>query len=328
MPFASSHTPVAALAFAAIAALIVPDAAHAQSYPTRPVRMIVPYGPAGTVDIFARAVGQKLGESLGQQFVIDNIPGANGIVGAEVAARAAKDGHTIMMVAVNHTINPALYRKMAFDPVRDFSGISTVGSVVQVLSVHPSLPVRSAGELVALAKARPGQLNFSSTGSGSPTHLYGELIKRVAGVDMVHVPYKAAGPALTALVSGEVAASFLVMTSALPHGKAGRVRPLAVVGVQRSPLAPELPTLGEAGLKGFERESWVALIAPAGVPRDVIARLNGEVRKALESRDVRERLQAQGVHLGANSPEELDALMRSDAERWGELIRALDLKLE
>ena len=300
----------------------------AQPYPNRTVRVIVPYGVAGAADIFARTLAQKLSDNLGQQFVIDNIPGANGIVGSEVAARAPKDGYTLLVVASNHAINPALYRKVPFDIHRDFTGISLVGTVVQVLSVHPSLPVRTVKELIAYARQRPGQLSFASTGNGSPTHLYGELMKSQEGIDMLHVPYKTAGAALTALAAGEVNISFLVMTSALPQAKAGRIRPLALVGSQRSALAPDLPTLAEAGLAGYENGAWIALIAPAGVPRDIIERLNREVRRALDAADLRERLLPQGVGVGASSPEEVDALTRSTAERWGALIRKLALQTD
>ena len=301
---------------------------RAQSYPNRSVRVIVPYGVAGAADIFARTLAQKLSENLGQQFVVDNIPGANGIVGTEVAARAPRDGHTLLVVASNHAINPGLYRKVPFDIHRDFTGISLIGTVVQVLSVHPSVPVKSVKELIAHARQRPGQLNFASTGNGSPTHLYGELMKSQEGIDMVHVPYKTAGAALTALAAGEVNLSFLVMTSALPQAKAGRIRPLAVVGSQRAALAPELPTLAEAGLAGYENGAWIALLGPAGVPRDIVDRLNREVRKALDANDLRERLLPQGVGIGASSPEEVDALTRSTAERWGALIRKLGLQTD
>ncbi|MFN0160914.1 MAG: Bug family tripartite tricarboxylate transporter substrate binding protein [Burkholderiales bacterium] len=326
---AAGRTRRAILSTLAAALALAGATTHAQQpYPNRTVRMIVPYGVAGTVDIFARTVAQKLTENLGQQFVVDNIPGANGIVGTEVAARAPKDGYTVLMIASNHAINPALYRKISFDIMRDFTGISLVGSVVQVISVHPAVPVRSLKELVAYAKARPGQLNFASTGNGSPTHLYGELLKSQEGIDMVHVPYKTAGAALTSLVAGEVTMSFLVITSALPQSKAGRIRPLAVVGSQRSALAPDLPTITEAGFTGFENGAWIALVAPAGVPREVVLRLNREVRTALDAPDLREKLLPQGVGVGASAPEEVDALTRSTAERWGALIRKLGLTTE
>ena len=314
--------------FALPALMLALGDARAQSYPNRTVRLIVPYGVAGTVDIFARTLALKLSENLGQQFVVENIPGANGIVGSETAARAPKDGYALLMVASNHAINPSLYRKVPFDIHRDFTGISLVGTVVQVLSVHPSAPVRTMKELIAYARQRPGQLNFASTGNGSPTHLYGELLKSQEVLDIVHVPYKTAGAALTALAAGEVSMSFLVMTSALPQARAGRIRPLAVVGSQRSALAPDLPTIGESGLEGFENGAWIALLAPAGVPRDIVDRLNHEVRKALEANDLRERLLPQGVGIGASSPEEVDALTRATADRWGALIRKLGLQID
>jgi tripartite-type tricarboxylate transporter receptor subunit TctC len=329
LPNARNCARLLALAGIGLMALLISAGnVWAQSYPARSVRLIVPYGVGGTVDIFARSVAQKLSESLGQPFVVENIAGANGIVGTEVAMRAPKDGYTLLMVAQNHVINPALYPKISFDATGDFSGISLVGSVVQVLSVHPSVPANSIREFVSVAKSRPGKLNFASTGNGSPTHLYGELLKTVASFDMVHVSYKVAGQALTALMAGEVEASFLVMTSMLPQAKAGRVRPLAVVGTKRSPLAPDVPTFTESGLDGFEQGSWVALLAPAGVPRDVVGRLNVAVRKAVDASDLRERLMPQGVEVFSSAPEELDALMRADAQKWGSLIRKLGLKAD
>ncbi len=318
----------AGVALTLLAFAVLAGNAWAQSYPSRPVRLVVPYGAGGNVDIFARLVGEKLAAALGQPFVVENLPGANGIIGAGTVARAPKDGHTLMMISVNHVVNPSLYSKIPFDTVRDFVGISLVGSSVIVLAVHPTIPARSVKELIALAKLRPGQISYSSTGSGSPTHLNAELLKIAAAVDILHVPYKAAGPALTALLSGEVAMSFLIMSQALPNAKAGRVRLLAVVGTQRSAFVPEVPTFVESGLAGLEKESWTALVAPTGVPREIVQRLNAEVRKALEARDVRDRLFEQGIRIAASSPEEIDARMRADGETWGKLIRDLGLKAD
>jgi tripartite-type tricarboxylate transporter receptor subunit TctC len=292
------------------------------------VHLVVPYGAGGTVDIFARLLGEKLSAALGQPFVVENIPGANGIIGAETVARAPADGYRLMMISANHVINPSLYSKVPFDVVHDFVGISKVGSSVIVLAVRPTLPVNTVRDLIALAKRRPGQFSYSSTGVGSPTHLNAELLKREAGVDILHVPYKAAGPALTGLLSGDVDMSFLIMSQALPLVKAGKVRLLAVVGAQRSEFAPEVPTFGEAGVAGLEKESWTGLVAPTGLPREIVQRLNGEVRKALDARDVREVLYKQGIRNASSSPKELDALMRSDHEKWGTLIRELGLKVE
>jgi tripartite-type tricarboxylate transporter receptor subunit TctC len=300
--------------------------ALAQPFPDRPVHVVVPYGAGGTVDILARLVGEKLSKALGQPVVIENKPGANGIVGAGVVARAPKDGHTLLMISLNHVVNPSLYREMPFDAVRDFAGVSLVGSSVIVLAVGDKVRARSVTELIELAKRRPGQLNYSSTGAGSPTHLNAELLKIGASIDILHVPYSGAGPALNALLSGEVDLSFLIMSQALPYSKDGRVRMLAVVGPQRSAFAPEVPTFSESGIAGLEGESWTGLVAPSGVPQEIVQRLSREVHKALDATDVRDRIHAQGIRIRKSSPEELDSLMRADGEKWGKLVRALGLK--
>jgi len=311
----------------AVASIVAP-ACWAQGYPSKPVRVIVPYAPAGVVDILARAVAQKLGESWKQQFVIENIAGANGIIGTELAAKAPKDGYSLLMIAGgNHVTNQAL-RKLAYDPVKDFTGVALVGSIYFVLSVHPSVPARDLKQLTALARAKPGQLNYGSTGSGSPTHLSAELFKTMQKLDIVHVPYKGAPQVLTALLSGEVALSFLVPTSALPQAASGKVRMLAVSGPKRLEAAPQLPTFPEAGLPGFEVDNWIGLLAPAGTTRSVVAQLNAEIGKIQQLPDIRSRASSLGITLAALGADELTATMAKDAVKWERIVKESGARVE
>lgn len=319
-----NHAPIAVLAML----LAMPVAGQAQGYPNKPVRIIVPYAAGGAVDIVARTIGQKLAETLGEQFVVDNRPGANGVLGTSVAALAPKDGYTLLLVAANHVVNASLYQKIPYDAIRDFAPVGMMGFSRNALAIHPSIPVKSLKELVALAKARPGQLNYASTGSGSPTHLNAELFKIRAGLDIVHLPYKGAPQALSALISGEVALSFLTITGAVPQGRAGRVRVLAVTGEERSPAAPEWPTIAEAGLSGLEANAWIALLAPAGTPREVILLLNAETGKALKAPDVLTRLQPQGVEIFHSTPEHLASAMQADLLKWAEVVKKSGAKLD
>jgi tripartite-type tricarboxylate transporter receptor subunit TctC len=312
----------------AAALLSCASSTTAQSYPSRTVRIIVPYAPGGIVDIFARSLGQRLAETMGQQFIVDNVAGANGIIGTETASRAAKDGHTLLMVAVNHVINPSMYRKLNYDPVRDFAAISIVGSTPYVLSVHPSIPARDLKELLALARARPGQLSYASTGAGSPTQLSAELMKSMSGVDMLHVPYKGAPQALSALLSGETALSFLIITSAIPHAKSGKLRMLGISTAQRVKLAPEVPTLAESGLPGYEMNGWIGLLAPQGVPAEILSRLNAETRKVLALPDVRDRLTNLGVEVLGSTSEDFAKAMRDDVVKWAKVVAASGAKPE
>ncbi|MBI3938207.1 MAG: tripartite tricarboxylate transporter substrate binding protein [Betaproteobacteria bacterium] len=317
-------------------ALLVAGSQHAvaastgsgQSYPIKPIRFVVPYPPGGGADTLARAVGQKLSENLGQQVVIDNRGGAGGIIGMETAARAQPDGYTLLLgVAAYLTVNPSLYRKLPYDPVRDYSPITLMGSSSYILVVHPSVRATTTVELIALARSRPGKMNYGSSANASGNHLAGELFKTMTGTDIVHVPYKGAAAALTALLSGEVQVMFGSMLSTLPHVKSGRLRALAVTA-GRSPAAPELPTIAESGVPGYYVDVWMAALAPAGTPRTIIRRLNSEFARALAFPAVRERLLVEGFEVKPGSPEELAALIKSETAKWEKVVRAANIRVE
>lgn len=304
------------------AALLAPGTPRAQTGPDRPIRLIVPFAPGGATDILSRLLAERLTEGLGQAVVVDNRPGAGGNLGAEAAARAAPDGQTIVMGVVGtHAINPSLFPSIAFDPIRDFTPVSLVATAMNVLVIHPDLPVRSVQELAALARARPGQLNFGSPGNGSTVQLAGELFKTMTGTDMVHTPYRGAAAAMTDLLAGRIQVMFDNLPSAVPHVRAGRLRALAVTGAQRSAALPELPTIAEAGLPGYEATTWFAIFGPAGLAAPVVARLNRAVHAALDGSVIRARLSELGAEPAPGTPEQLTALIRRDMERWAEVIR-------
>ena len=303
--------------------------ALAQSYPTKAIHMIVPYPPGGSADILARAIGQKLGDGLGQPIIIDNRPGAGTAIGTEATARSAPDGYTIMIGTVSsHAINPSLNSKLGYDPVKDFAPISLVASIPFVLLVHPSLPVKSVQELISLAKQKPGQLNFSSAGNGTSNHLAGELFKSMAGVDIVHIPYKGSAPALNDLLAGQVNMMFDLVLTAAPHVKAGTVRGLAVTGTKRSAVLPQLPTVAEAGVPGYEVSAWFGLFAPADTPAAIVQRLNAETRRAMAASDMRERLASQGAEPITDSPAEFAAYVQSERDKWAKVVKASGMKIE
>ena len=303
--------------------------AAGQGYPDRPVRLVLPYPAGGPSDIVARTFGQKLGESLGQQFVTDNRAGAAGIIGCEIAARAAPDGYTLLMGSVGVlTINPLLRQKLPFDPVRDFQPVSLLSSSPYVLLVTPAVPARSVKELAALAKARPGQLNYASGGVGTGNHLSAELFKLAAGIDMVHVPYKGASVAVGDLVAGHVQALFVNVLPAVPHVKSGRVRALAVTSTRRSGAVPEVPTFAESGFPGIETGSSYGLLAPARVPAAIVKRLHGELARIARQPEIRERLEGQGAEVIGSAPEEFAAFIRSETARWARVIKAAGIKPE
>ena len=310
------------------AALFVAPAI-AQQYPQKPVRIVVGVPPGGATDIVARLVGQKMGEQMGQAVVIDNRGGAGGNIGAELVAKAAPDGYTLFLATIGTmTINPWLYKNMPFDTLRDFAAISQLTSMPQVLVVHPSVPAKSVKDLIAYAKSNPGKLNFASGGSGTAIHLAGELFKTMAGVDMVHVAYKGAAPAMTDLLSGQVSLMFDQILSAFPHVKSGKLRALAVTPEKRSPAAPELPTVAEVALPGYAVTTWHGLLAPAGTPRPVVQRLNAEAVKALQAPDLRERFASQGVDPVSSTPEQFAAFMKAELEKWRKVVAASGSKLE
>jgi tripartite-type tricarboxylate transporter receptor subunit TctC len=307
----------------ALIALAPPCAspAYSQNYPAKPVRVIVPFPPGGVADIFARILGQKLTVMLGQPFIVDNRGGASGNIGVDNVAKSPPDGYTLLITSSTLAINPGLYPKLPFDVRRDLAPITLIASLPNILCVHPSLPVKSVKELIALTKARPGQLNFASSSSGTASHLSGELFKSIAGVDITHVPYKGGGPMLTALLSGEVTIGFLTPVNALPQIKAGRFRALGVTSRQRLQVVSELPTMIEAGLKDFEAIQWFAALAAAGTPKDIVTRLNAEIAKALKLPDVRERAAAEGAELVGTSPEALAAFLDAEINKWAKVIK-------
>lgn len=301
----------------------------AQTYPNRPIRLIVAYPPSGGADIAARILGQKLSDSLGQQIVVDNRSGAAGIIGTEIAARAAPDGYTLIMgTNATHGIFVSLYRKLPYDPVRDFAPVTKVVSVTNIMVVNASVPAKSVKELIAITKSRPGQLNYAAGGKGSNSHLAMELFRIMASVDIVHLPYKGTAGQLAAVVGGESQITFVSLPAALPQVKSGRVRALAVGSARRSPVLPDLPTVAEAGLPGFESDLWWGVFAPAGTPRTVITNLNAELVKVLQMKDVRERLSAMGAEPVGNTPEEFAVVIKADILKWAKVVRAAGVQLE
>ena len=303
--------------------------AAAQGYPAKPIRLIVPFPPGGSADILARAIGQKAGEGLGQTLVVENRPGAGTAIGAEALAKSAPDGYAVMIGTVSsHAINPALNPKLPFDPVKDFTAVSLVATIPFAMIVHPSVQAKNVQEFVALARAKPGSLNYSSAGNGTSNHLAGELFKSMAGIDIVHIPYKGSAPALNDLVAGQVALMFDLVLTAAPHVKSGAARGLAVTGAQRSSVLPELPTVAESGLPGYEVSAWFGIFAPAGVPEPVVQRLNAEFVKALRDSDLRQRLASQGAEPLTSTPAEFAAYLRSEIDKWGKVVKAAGMKVD
>jgi tripartite-type tricarboxylate transporter receptor subunit TctC len=300
----------------------------AAAYPIKPIRLIVPFAPGGGIDILARAIGQKLTESMGQAVVVDNRGGGSGIAGTELVARAAPDGYTLLFTASSHTINPSFFSKLPYDAVKDFAAVTQVTSQAFILGVHPGVPARSVKELIALAKSKPGQLNFGSGGNGNATHLGGELLKQLAGIDLVHVPYKGGGPALLALISGEVTMLFSSISSTLPQVKSGRVRALAVSSARRSPAVPDLATVAESGVPGFELTSWYGLLGPAQTPKAITARLHAEVARALHSSEIKARLASDGNDIVASTPAEFTDYLEAEIPKWARVIKTSGARMD
>jgi tripartite-type tricarboxylate transporter receptor subunit TctC len=304
-------------------------AALAQAWPAKPVRIVVPFPPGGGTDIGTRIVAQKMQEAWGQAVVIENKPGAAGIVGTEFTARSAPDGYTFMMGNIGtHAINVSLYKQLSYDPVKDFAPVSMVADLPLLLLVHPSVPVKSVVELIALAKSQPGKLNFSTSGPGGSMHVAAELFKSMAGVDMVHIPYKGGAPAVADLISGQVPLSFATVLETIQFVKAGKVRALAVTNNRRSVALPDLPTISEAGLPGYQSISWLALFAPAATPRDIVNKVSAETVRILKLPDVRERLLAQGAEPIGSTPEQLAAILAADMAKYARVIRESGYKPE
>jgi tripartite-type tricarboxylate transporter receptor subunit TctC len=319
----NGETYLAGIRFAtAIAGLVCVGAAGAQNYPAKPIRLILPTAAGGSLDSVGRVIAQKFTEQWGQQVVVDNRPGAGGMLGTETAARAAPDGYTLLIASNgNLATTQALYKKVPYDPVRDFAPVVLMTETPYIVVVHPSLPVKTVAELIQLAKVRPGQLNYASSGSGSTPHLAGELFKSMAGINLVHVPYKGSPAALTSLLSGETVVGITGMPSSWAQVKAGRIRALGVAGTRRSTTAPELPTVTESGLPGYEVNSWSGLLAPAATPKSVIAALNAEVMKILALPDVRQQLLNQGFEVLGGTPEQFGVFIKAEIVKWTRVIR-------
>jgi tripartite-type tricarboxylate transporter receptor subunit TctC len=310
-------------AFCGTAALALAATAQAQSWPSKPVRLIVPFPPGGGNDTVARAVGTELAKPLGQQIVIDNRAGAGGTIGADLAAHAPPDGYTLFLAGVaSHGINPVLNPKLPYDAVRDFAPVSLLASAPLIVVIHPSLPVKNIKDLIALAKAKPGALNFASNGSGGSSHMAGEMFNAMAGVKIVHVPYRGLAPALTDLLSGQVQIMFSSAVAMLPQVKAGKLRGLATTGAKRPPAIPDLPTVAEAGVPGYETGSWYGIVAPAGTSPEIINRLSTELQKIVRQPAMQERFNAEAANPIGSTPQEFAAHIQREKERWTKVVKA------
>ena len=304
------------------------QAAMAQSYPAKAIRMIVPFAPGGGTDVIARHLAARMSESLKRQIVVDNRAGANGIVGSEMVAHAPADGYTLLFVSSPHSVNPSLYAKLPYDTLRDFAPVSMAATSPYVLVAHISVPVRTVRELIALAKARPGQIDYGSGGSGSSAHLAAELFNQMAGVQMREIPYRGAGPALAAVLAGQVALVFGNALTVKPHILSGRLRALGVAGAKRSASAPGVPTIAESGLPGYSADAMLGLLAPGRTPKTIVDLLNAEVHKAMRNPEMVEVMKNVGVDIVLSTPEEFGRIIESEMQRWGKVVRALNLKLD
>jgi tripartite-type tricarboxylate transporter receptor subunit TctC len=309
------------LAYAACALALGAAGAFAQGYPANPVRVIVPFPPGGGVDGAGRMISQKLAEALGRSFFIENRPGANGMIGSELAAKSPKDGYTLMVNGANFVTTPSLYGKVTYDPVADFDPVSLIALAPNVLVVHPSLPAKSVKDLITLARARPGQVNFAGSGSGSTPHLAAELFNTLAKVNMVHVPYRGTGPAIVGLMSGEASVMFMPTTNAVPLVKAGRLRGLAVTSRDRVGALQNLPTVSESGLKGYESSQWYGMWAPAGTPAEILNLLSGQISRIMQSAEMKERLTRDGLIAVGSSREQFATHVKSELAKWAKVIK-------
>jgi tripartite-type tricarboxylate transporter receptor subunit TctC len=309
----------------ALGCALVIDGAQAQTYPSRPVRILVPTSPGGGNDFVARAAAQRLGDRLGQQFIVENRPGAGGSIGTTLASKAAPDGHTLLLGFVGQLAMYPHVEKVEYDPFRDFIGLSLLGSSYHVLAVHPSLPVRSVEQLIALAKARPGELNYASGNPWTPTHLVPELFKSVTGTDIVAIQYKGSGMAAVGLLSGEAQVIMASVTAVMPHVRSKRMVALAVTSPARSPVAPEVPTLNELGVKGVQAPSWYAIVAPAATPRPIVDKLHGELVAIMNQPDVQALFRKQGLEPTSMTPEQFATFLRAEYDLWGKIIKSLKI---
>jgi tripartite-type tricarboxylate transporter receptor subunit TctC len=312
-----------------LAVLAVAAPAQAESYPDKPIKLVVPFAPAGATDVLARIVGQKLSEIEMQPVIVDNRAGAGGNIGSDAVAKAARDGYTLLMGAVGtHAINVSLYKKMPYDPVKDFVPVVLVATVPNVLVVPASLPVNSVKELIAYGKANPGKLNFGSSGNGTSIHLSGELFKSMTGVDMQHVPYKGSGPATVDLLSGQVQMMFDNLPSAMPNIKSGKLKALAVTSAKRSPSLPDVPTIAEAGVPGYEAPSWFGILVPKGTPPEIVAELNTDINKILAMPDTKKKFLEQGAEPAGGTPEQFAALINSEIPKWAKVVKASGAQID
>jgi tripartite-type tricarboxylate transporter receptor subunit TctC len=318
------HAASALLAAAALAAAT----AGAQNYPAKPVRFIVPFPPGGPTDIMGRLAAQRLTEAWGVQVVADNRAGAGGNIGTELCAKSPPDGYTICMMTVAQAISPSIYSKLGFDPLKDLAHVTLMATLPSLLLVHPSLPVKNVKELVALAKAKPGMLTYASTGNGTSPHMLMEMLKWMAGIDMVHVPYKGASPAMIDQISGQIDVAFSTAIAALPFVKQGKVRAVAVSTRERFPPMPELPTVAESGVNGFDGSSWQGVVMPAATPREIVIRINAELAKMLKSPEMKERILQQGGIASGNSPEEFTAFIKAEEEKWARVAKAAKIHVD
>ncbi|HET9576609.1 MAG TPA: tripartite tricarboxylate transporter substrate binding protein [Usitatibacter sp.] len=316
------------IALLASLALALPGGAAAQAFPTKPIRIVVTYPPGGGADLMARLVAPKMSESLGQPVVVENKPGASGQIGASEVARSAPDGYTLMLDASSYSVNPSLYSKLPYEPTKAFTPIAVLALFPNVLVVTPSYPVHDVKGLIAAAKAKPGTIAFASSGNGSAQHLSGELFLQKTGVQMTHVPYKGGGPALNDVMGGQVPTFFANMASSLPQIKGGKLRPLAITGAKRSPALPDVPTMAEAGVPGYEVYEWNAIFAPAGTPPAVIAKLAEAIDKAVQSPEFRERVASLGGELTGYGPAEADRFVREQMQLWGKVVKDGKIRVE
>ena len=326
MPYLCS---VITRSLAVVLAAAVGGPCPAQSWPQKPVRIIVPFPPGGGLDLYARMVAEKMQESVGQQMIVENRGGASGMIGADAVAKAAPDGYTVLFsTAAEISINQSLYRKMSYDPVRDLAPASYAAHAALLLSVHPSLPARSVRQLVELAKAKPGQLAYASAGTGSVHHLTGELLKTITRIDIIHVPYKGAGPAVIDMMGGQVSMGFSALPSSLPYARAGKLRPLAVTSAKRSEAAPDIPSFVELGFREIDVVSWYGVLAPARTPADILARLSKEVNAASSRPDIKAKLLGQGIEVIGTTPDQFAQFIQSEVARYAKIIHESGAKLE
>ncbi len=303
--------------------------AHAQAWPTRPVHFIIPFPAGGSTDIVGRMIADKLAQDLGQPFVIDNRGGAGGTTGSDVAAKAAPDGYTMLIgTSSTHAIASSLYGKLPYDQARDFAPVTLIGTATILLAVHPSVGVKSVRELIALAKAKPGELTYASSGNGSISHLTGAYFASLAGIDIRHIPYKGDTPMITDMIAGRVSLAFGTAVAFLPYVQSGKLNALAVTNAKPSPVAPNLPTVAESGLPGFEALQWFGILMPAGTPKEIVAKLNGEILKALRMPDVRERFQGMGIEIAGDTPEQFAAFMRAETVKWAKVVKESGAKVD